>query len=557
MQRRSYITVVAICLVFTAGCNKYLERYPLDGPSDQSFFTNAGELMLAVNGCYEALNYQPTGSNLMPLALITDNCTDLSWDRNNSALQQIGNGSHDSNNGTVVSVWTAAYKDIARCNFLLDNIDKVKDRVTPAVYARAKAEARFIRAYNYHYLVELFGDVPLVTTSLTLSDAQLPRTAKAAVVDFILTELEEAARDLPVAYDAIDYGRATRGAALAIKARTALYNRRWETAAAAARAVMDLNVYSLHPNFGELFMYAGKNSKEAIFVLTYSRGVITFNPSNFYSRLGGGASNKVPGQALIDSYLCTDGLPVDRSPLYDPQHPFQNRDPRLGYTVALPGSVYLNYTFETHRDSIMTNNFNTTPPGRVANLDATHAFATYTGYCWRKYTDINDKADNTHSEISTILVRYAEVLLIYAEAKIEAGQIDQSVYDAINAVRQRPGVNMPPVAVGSTQAALRSIVRRERKYELANEGLRLFDIRRWGIAEQVMKGTFYGRVPDGYLATAPAIDENGTPDYSHVPDRANLRVVETRMFNPKRDYLWPIPNIEILTDKNMTQNQGY
>lgn len=557
MCRSIYIMVMGICLLCMTGCNKYLEREPLDGPPDQDFFTNAEELMLAVNGCYEALNYQPTGSNLMPLALTADNCTDISWDRNNSALQQIGNGSHDSYNGTAVSVWTAAYKDIARCNFLLDNIDKVKDRVTPALYARAKAEARFIRAYNYHYLVELFGDVPLVTKSLTLAEAQLPRTGKEKVVDFILTELEEAAPDLPVTYDAIDYGRATRGAALAIRARTALYNKRWDIAADAAKAVMNLNVYSLHPDFGELFAYAGKNSKEAIFVLTYLKGVMTFNPSNFYSRLGGGASNKVPGQALIDSYLCTDGLPIDQSPLYDPQHPFANRDPRLGYTVALPGSVFLNYTFETHQDSTMTFNYNTPTPTRVANLDATHAFATYTGYCWRKYTDIADKADNTHSEISTILIRFAEVLLIYAEAKIEADEIDQSVYDAIDAVRQRPGVNMPPVPAGSTQAALRSVVRRERKYELANEGLRLFDIRRWGIAEQVMKGTFYGRVPDGYLATAPAIDENGTPDYANVPDKAALRVVETRMFNPKRDYLWPIPNIEILTDKKMTQNPGY
>jgi len=124
-------------------------------------------------------------------------------------------------------------------------------------------------------------------------------------------------------------------------------------------------------------------------------------------------------------------------------------------------------------------------------------------------------------------------------------------------VRQRPSVNMPAITPGKTQAQLRSIVRKERKYELAVEGLRLFDIRRWGIAEEVMTGEFLGRIPRGLLSNAPVIDENGTPDYSNVANKAAMRVVETRSFNPNRDYLWPIPNIETLTNTNLEQNPNY
>lgn len=116
---------------------------------------------------------------------------------------------------------------------------------------------------------------------------------------------------------------------------------------------------------------------------------------------------------------------------------------------------------------------------------------------------------------------------------------------------------MPAIKTGQSQAAMRSAVRKERKYELANEGLRLFDIRRWKIADKLIAGNFLGRIPKGLLATAPKIDENGTPDYSVVPNRADMRVVEVRVFNTNRDYLWPIPNIETVTNKALTQNPGY
>ena len=550
--------MISILLLAGSACNKdYLDKDPLSGPSNESFFTSQDELILAVNGIYTAMAITPTDA--MPYNTTIDATTDINWDRNTSGLQALGKGNQDSNSDYALNLWTGFYKLIARCNFILDNVNKVKDVTTPAIYTRCIAEARFGRAFAYQNLIELYGGVPLVTKMLSLNDAQLPRNTKEEVLTFVLTELDEAAKDLPVTYGAADVGRATKGAALAFKARAALFNQKWDVAAEAAKAVMDLNTYTLHPNFGELFTYNGQSSKEIILALQYLKTAKRTHsvPRNLLSRNGQGTSNKVPSQSLVDSYECTDGLTIDKSPLYDPTKPFVNRDPRLSFTVALPGSTYFNYQFETHKDSLKCWNYNANPATRIDNQDAINAYASFTGYCWRKYVDLTDKVDVANSELNIILIRYAEVLLTYAEAKIEAGQIDASVYDAINAVRQRPSVNMPAIQSGLSQAELRSIVRKERMYELAMEGVRLFDIRRWKIAEQAMKGPFYGRIAKGLLATAPVIDANGIANYNNVPNKAAMRVIETRLFNPNRDYLWPIPNIEIVTNPKLTQNPGY
>lgn len=555
---KSGILIVCLILITSACSKSYLEKVPLSGPSDASFFSTQDELILAVNGTYKTLNVdQPVDG--MPYVTTLDDATDIGWDRNISALQSLGNGSQDGNNGVALSVWTSFYQAIGRCNFILDNVSRVKDKATPAIYARSVAEARFVRAYSYSMLIELYGGVPLVTKVLSLSEDQVPKSSKEDVLKFIFSELDAAAADLPVSYTGSDVGRATKGAALAIKAREALLNGQWDVAIDAAKAVMSLNVYALDNSYADLFTYNGQTSKEIIFGLQYLRSASSTHsiPYAMLSRNGLGASNKVPSQSLVDAFECTDGLTIDKSPLYDPAKPFANRDPRLSFTVVLPGSIFYNYQFETHKDSVKCWNYNTTPATRIDNQDVLNPYATFTGYCWRKYVDIADKDNIKSSELNVTIIRYAEVLLTYAEAKIEKGEIDQTVYDAINSVRQRPTVNMPKILPGMSQADLRSVVRKERLYELAMEGLRLFDIRRWKIANQVMNGPLYGRVPDGLLASAPSIDDNGIANYSNVANKAKMRVVEVRIFNTNRDYLWPIPNIETVTNAKLVQNSGY
>lgn len=541
-------------------CDDYLDRMPLSGPSDEDYFKNEEELTLVVNGLYNALVFHPTDN--MPVNLTIDAASDIGWDRNTSPLQALGRGDHDSNNGYVVNIWTNSYKVVGKCNFILDNIDKLVDQMDAEKLERYRAETRFIRAYVYQYLIDYFGGVPLMHTGVELSEANIPKSSKEEVAQFILEELAEAAESLPASYDADDLGRATKGAALTIRARAALHNGLWKEAAESASEVMELGIYDLHPHYGELFSYAGESSNEIIFAYQYLRlqGTKTHSTTrNYLSRNAQGTSNKVPSQALIDSYQCLDGYPIDESPSYDPEYPFDNRDPRLGFTVALPGSEFFGFQFETHKDSVKCWNYSygTSVPMRVDNQDALNAYATFSGYCWKKYVDLEDKDYTTQSELNIIQARYAEVLLIYAEAMIEDGQINQSVYDAINTVRQRPSVEMPPISAGMSQQELREIVRKERLYELANEGFRMVDLKRWEIADKLMNHTLYGRVPKGLLSDAPAIDAWGYVDYSSVANRTDMRVIENRKFNANRDYLWPIPNIEVITNPNLEQNPGY
>jgi len=221
-------------------------------------------------------------------------------------------------------------------------------------------------------------------------------------------------------------------------------------------------------------------------------------------------------------------------------------------TIAVPGSIYLGFQFETHPDSLRVWNYNVSPPVRVNNTDATNTYATFTSYLWRKWTNIEDLGFTQENEGDIILMRYADLLLMYAEAKIEANDIDDSVYEALNAVRNRVG--MPSVPEGSSQDYLRSVVRRERKVELAMEGRRLFDIRRWRIAEEVMNGPRYGNSKTDLLVSPPTLDENTTPDYSGIANKDILRVVETMVFDPEKHYLWPIHPVEIQTNPALKQN---
>src|SRR5690606_4687827 len=346
-------------------------------------------------------------------------------------------------------------------------------------------------------------------------------------------------------------------AAQALASRVALYNGRWQEAITASEAVMaaEGSQFELHPDYESITHRQGKTSKEIIWAIQFNyTDVFHETPLSFRSRMAGGFSNRMPVQALIDSYPCIDGLPIDESPLYDPAKPFENRDPRLAMSIALPGSTYYGYQFETHKDSLMCWNYNVTPAVRVANLDATHTFAGFAGYCWRKYADPTEE-HATRSDINPIIMRYAEVLLNYAEAKLEANQLDASAYEAINKLRRRVG--MVEVAEGLSPDQFRTVVRTERKIELAGEGVRYFDIIRWRIAEEVLNGPCYGRIPRGFLAAAPEIDENGTPDYANVANASEMRVIQTRIFNANANYLWPIPDIEIQTNKNLVPNPGY
>ncbi len=562
MKTNKFIVILSM-LILVIGLNScsedYLTKYPIDKPASSTFLKSEAELELAVVGVYQRL-WAGHGGYSLPFEIMLDCTTDIAWERADAQWQELGNGKVDPNNWVLGNMWTTMYDGIQRCNFIIQNVNRLENIKDQERVDQNIAQARFLRAYWYHHLIEMFGDVPLVTTLLDLDEAYIAKTSKEVIYEFLLKELEECSEILPLKYTASgDIGKAAKGAALALKANVALYAGKWDIATDAAKRVMELGVYQLESTYENLYIKSKQDvSKEIIFQISFLKGTRNHSfPGGVNTRMGRGYSSKVPNQALIDSYLCTDGLPIDQSPLYNPLKPFENRDPRMYETCVVPGMIFAGFQFESHKDSLLCWNYNVTPARRVANQDATNPYATFSGYCWKKYTNLEDPEYLDRSNTAFLLLRYGEVLLTYAEAKIEANDIDKSVYDAINAIRGRAGMPTVDENAGLSQAQLRTIVRTERKIELALEGKRLYDIRRWKIAEKVLPGNLLGRISKGLLANAPEIDENGSPSYDNVTNKADMRVIEVRLFDTAKNYLWPIPQIETNVNSNLIQNEGY
>ena len=571
-MKNKYIYAIISALLFLS-CSDFLEKFPLDSPSDKTFLANDTEVEMAVIACYTELYHNWEG---MPFYMALEVVSDNSWDRNTNDAQKMGQGANDATSSFALNVWTSCYRGISRCNYLINKLTEATEGLDPEVVEMALAETKFLRAYYYSHLIDLYGDVPLVLESLTLGESEIPRSPKNDVLNQIFKDFDDAALSLKDSNDPTS-GRANKLAALALKARIALYNEKWDVAIDAASKVMayEGTEVVLDPGFTNLFTYAGQSSKETIFSIQFLFGYRVHPIFRLFgSRNAGGHANKVPSYQLVDSYGCIDGLPIDESPLYDPAHPWENRDPRLGWTLALPSSgfidwrnepaaVFQGFQFETHRDSVKCWNFHNSPPTYAGNQDALNAYASFTGINWRKFVNDENYGDVNNADNNLIVIRYAEVLLIYAEAKVKLGQVDNSVYEAINKVRERASM---PALISMSNDELFYAIARERRHELSGEGQRLSDIRRWRIAEDVMNGFLLGRMQKAYPSKAPVIDEWGTPDYeaagipiaSEVNDpNTSMRTVDKRTFNPNKDYLWPIPYIEIQTNPALTQNPGW
>lgn len=520
-------------LLFLTACQKnFLNRAPLDAYSNGALWKTANDAITAVNGCYSGHNNGWENEyNIYYMDCASDNAyNQFPWE----GFQPMGNGTLTPTN-TGNSRWN--FGTVTTCNWFLANVGETP--MDSTLKLRLMGEARFIRAYQYFVMAQLYGDVPLVTTQLSVSEANsIKRTAKADIVSFILTELGDIAPHLPISYSGSDVGRITRGAALALRARVELYNGEYSDCVADCQQVMQLG-YSLFPSYSDLFRMANKNNSEVILDVEYaantnlSNWVIGVMASNSY----GGWSSIDPTQGLVDAYEMDNGKTIDDpSSGYDPAQPFKNRDPRLAATIVYPGQQYARIDGS---------------PNYYDPLDASSSDYYQSGNCSRTGYEVKKwlpvLADYTPDIFNTsanpIVIRYAEVLLTYAEAKIESGQIDNSVYDALDAVRVRAGMPAVDRVVYSDQSTLRTLVRRERRVELAMEGLRWFDIQRWQIGPQVMTGPAYGSL----LGSVDPANGNLTLTSSRI-------VAEQRTF---KNYLWPIPQTEIDINKNLLPNNGY
>lgn len=522
-----YISLLATSLITVLpGCKKnILDTVPNDRISSEIYWKTESDARNAVNAIYTSLD----AVNLFNLDGVSDiGHTNTVF----TAEYTIENGSYDATHSRVQTEWNSGYRGISLANALLDNIDKVVSTNT-ALINQFKGEAKALRAYFYMKLRGLYGDVPLVTSTISPADGKAVTRASASVVmDFIDKELADAAALLPVTYAAADKGRITKGAALALKARADLWAGKYADAATAAKQVMDLNVYSLLPEYGKLFTYAAENNVEVILDKGFLAGTYAHNAFAFmgpYSQKSSG-STYVPVKALVDLYPMKNGKAItDPSSGFDPQKPYLNRDPRLRFTMYVDGDAL--------PSGIL---FSPTPGGGGADEVAKTQYNTTTGFSVKKYCSAEDFAAPANSGLNFILLRYAEVLLTYAEAKIEQNQIDATVLDAINKVRTRSDVGLPALTAGLSQAEMRAAVRLERTLELAWEGWRLFDIRRWKTAETVMSGKVFGMT---YY-------KSGSPVIVEVPS-------VVRSFNAAKHYLWPVPQNEKNLNPGLGQNPGW
>ncbi len=452
------------------------------------------------------------------------------------------------NLGIAGTVWGRSYRSIRECNFALGNIDKVT--MSAEHKSRLVAELKFIRAYRYFDLITNYGGAILLGDKVyklddDFSDASIyARSTIKQSIDYTLAELTAAANGLP-AFNSGTWklGRATNGAALALKARLALYaasplynSGTWTDAAAAAKAVIDLNRYSIY-NGGYRKLFLTPDNNEIIFERLYTKGAAHFPLEIACAPNGyGGWGGNTPLHNLVDDYETKDGKPIeDPTSGYSLQNPYANRDQRFYETILYNGADYRGRKVETFL------------PGGKDSKDGNENWNTSkTGYMLLKF--LNDEYPiNNPWEVAGfqpwVYMRYAEVLLNYAEAQNEAVGPDASVYSAINQIRQRPGINMPPLPAGLSQAAMRDRIRNERRVELAFEEHRFYDVRRWKIAMQTENEPAYG-IDVQKLG-------NGTFVYS-------TKVALTgRKFEDKHHWL-PIPRAEIQASNNkIIQNNGY
>ncbi|GAB3416448.1 RagB/SusD family nutrient uptake outer membrane protein [Niabella aquatica] len=531
------VFVVILIVILSGGCKKgFLEIVPKDQLSSETLFANRDGADIFLNDIYSALPDQEAGGAYDSWEGWSDNVTGryswgMSWE--NSVTRSYGASTNNPglyNHGypSVPFKYDDVYVRIRKCNLFISEVNKNIANLDENWKRQRLAEVRFLRAFYYHWLWMAYGGVPLIKEVLNRQEQGngifYPRSSYQEAYQFIIDELNEIYMDLP---NEVGTGRATRGAALTLKGWCELYNHKYEDAANTNQQVRDLGKYGLFANYNNQFLTTNNNNKESIFAYQHLSGSKNSGRSGEFGPMPSRGAMQ-PTQNLVDDYLMKDGLPVTESPLFNPDSPYINRDPRFYQSIVYDGSIWRNIVYYTRQGG---------------NYSVSSNAERHTGYFRRK--GINDGV----TEVNVLegpnyeYFRYAEVLLNYAEAKIELNQIDQSVYNAIDSVRMRAGI---PTLIKTysrqlTQTELREIVRRERRIELAFENKRYWDLIRWKTAEIVLNQPKYG---------INISLQNGKLVY-------NRFIVHNMVFYKEKNYLFPI--FQGWIDQNPTiraQNTG-
>lgn len=506
--------IVFIAIIALSGCSKdFLKEVNPNSLAEDNYWETSSDVDRALVGCYSALQNNNlynasadyTAGGVIRLDIATDD-EYANYNYINGAA--IARGDFSPQDGYVSGLWTGCYRLIFRCNDFLGNVDRVT-MVTEASRNTMKAEVRFLRALSYQTLAMAYRDVPLITAKQSLAQSFVPKNTNTEINSFIETELKEISSGtvLPITAPT---GQVERGAALALLARQYLYSKKYQEAASAAKQAMDLGKYDLNTPYANLFKLGGESSKEIIFRVAYL-GPATGVESRFAGYFSPAPPvGYVALPNLANDYYFKDGKSKTTSALYNPTNELLNRDPRFDATIVCSKGTF-----------------------RGAAVTATNLQPT--GYRVRKFTE-ETSTTNFSSGQDFYVIRYPEVLLTRAEALIESGTYTEAEVDGlINQVRTR--ATMPTVqsveGTGLSQAQLRNIIRHERRVELAFEGLRFFDLKRWGIYEQ--------EAVTKYMAV----------------DKASVPALESRLIIGPKHQLFPIPQREIDVNPALVQHDEW
>lgn len=511
---KKIFSILFTAIILFSGCSEdFLDRKSLTALADDTFWSTEADAEMALAGCYDNLQSQwiydsgPWAGGMMRWDYMTDN----GWVRWGwMAGGDVSRGEHSTTSWIIDSSWPVFYQAIVRCNRVIETVPTLgEDIISAESAAQIIAEAKFVRALVYNLITMTYEDAPLVTTIQSVDEADVAKSSKSEIVNFIISDLEGCVEDM-ANVGSTDWGRATKGSGYALLARINLYNENWTEAASWAQKVIDLG-YSLYPDFHGLFQNANEINNEVIFPVRFLRGPDEngANHSAYWGKAVINYQEVLPN--LGHDYFCIDGKPISESDLYNPDIPAENRDPRMGATLVTNKSLWRGEVLNTYSK-------------------------TRTGYAQRKYTEEQNSENHFDAEEDFYVFRLGHVLLIKAEALAESGAPASEIFAVINELRDRESVQMPHVDQTEVDTyfngSLVEMVRHERRVETAFEGLRYFDLKRWGI--------FKERAIDYYM-------EN---------ERPNMNITD-RYWMGEKQLKWPIPQSEVDRNELLEQHSEW
>ena len=588
-MRNIYYSIVFlfVALVVTSCKKDFLDRTPSADLDEEKVFSDPALAANYADNAYNHLidDYARFNAHRGTTAQASDEAVSGNTDVSVRTLNQGLFHDHYERGGASLNdigdVWDRAYAGIRITNVMLSKMSTIPWGNSSQNPSRIEGEMHFIRAFLYFELIKRFGGVPIFDEAASIfDDIDIPRNTYQECLDFILADIDKAAGLLPNEYNASNYGRATKGAALALKARALLYAAsplnnptndvaKWKAAADAANAVRNLKIYDLEPNYKNILTTAGTQSKEYIMIKVRPPRVIDGFLLDFVMSPGsGGAQGSMnPTQNHVDMYeavkkdgsgnIISSALISDPNSGYNPHKPYENRDPRFYANI-----LYNDATWQGRKMG-MWSQYNPTDDNYSYGADFRPNNIIYSAtryYCRKMWPEVYVRNTTQRALLNYVFFRYTEVMLNYAEALNEAEGPVAAVYSAIDSVRARgkgmenhgltpvpkeDQVAMPPLPSGLTQAQMREAIRHERAVEMAFEDFRWYDLIRWKKAKEVLT--------QPVKAMDVVRNANGTFTYNVV----TLPIIYQKKFDDYM-YLYPIPRREVFkSDGILKQNPGW